>query len=172
MTIILILILFLTVVVAVFSFGAAAYAPSSVLGSRLRQLGWQKPVEEAKPAFRERIGQALDPLSKALPLSPSEVSRTRAWLIQAGYREASASDDLHRQPGVRSGTGRGNCDCNFRLQFHAASHWRDGVWVFHSANDFEAAHSQPANAHPAGAFLTPSTLPLFAWRPGLLWTRP
>ncbi len=88
MTLILILILFLSVVVAVFSFGAAAYAPSSVLGSRLRQLGGQKPVEEAKPAFRERIGQALDPLSKALPLSPSEVSRTRAWLIQAGYREA------------------------------------------------------------------------------------
>jgi tight adherence protein C len=58
-----------------------------VLGSRLRQLGGQKPVEEAKPAFRERLGQALDPLSKALPLSPSEVSRTRAWLIEAGYRE-------------------------------------------------------------------------------------
>ena len=32
--------------------------------------------------------QALDPLSKAIPLSPSDVSRTRAWLIQAGFREA------------------------------------------------------------------------------------
>jgi tight adherence protein C len=32
--------------------------------------------------------QALDPLSKAIPLSPADVSRTRAWLIQAGYRDA------------------------------------------------------------------------------------
>ncbi|MGB7823792.1 MAG: type II secretion system F family protein, partial [Candidatus Sulfotelmatobacter sp.] len=37
---------------------------------------------------RERIEQALDPLSKAIPLSPSDVSRTRAWLIQAGLRES------------------------------------------------------------------------------------
>lgn len=87
MTLALTIVLFITIVVAVFSFGAAAYAPSSVLGSRLRQLGWQKPVEEAKPSVRERLGHAFDPLSKALPLSPSEVSRTRAWLIQAGYRE-------------------------------------------------------------------------------------
>ena len=32
--------------------------------------------------------QALDPLSKAIPLSPADVSRTHAWLIQAGYRDA------------------------------------------------------------------------------------
>src|SRR6059058_3044736 len=81
------IILFLTVALAVFSFGAAAYAPSSVLGSRLRALGWQKAEPQEKPAFKERLEQALDPLSRALPLSPSEVSRTRAWLIQAGYRE-------------------------------------------------------------------------------------
>jgi tight adherence protein C len=81
------IVLFLTVVLVVFSFGAAVYAPSSVIGSRLRSLG-TKPVEKAdKPAFRDRLEQALDPLSKALPLSPSEVSRTRGWLIQAGYRE-------------------------------------------------------------------------------------
>jgi tight adherence protein C len=30
--------------------------------------------------------QALDPLSRALPVSPSGLSQTRAWLIQAGYR--------------------------------------------------------------------------------------
>lgn len=81
------IILFVTVVLVVFSFGAAAYAPSSVIGSRLRQLGYERPRSEQRPAFKERIGQVLDPLSKALPLSPSEVSRTRAWLIQAGYRE-------------------------------------------------------------------------------------
>jgi tight adherence protein C len=81
------IVLFLTVVLVVFSFGAAAYAPFSVLGSRLRALGWQRTEQKEKPAFKERLEQAMDPLSKALPLSPSEVSRARKWLIQAGYRE-------------------------------------------------------------------------------------
>jgi tight adherence protein C len=81
------IILFLTIALVAFSFGAAAYAPSSVLGSRLRSLSWQKTESQPKPAFRQRIEQALDPLSKALPLSPDEVSRTRAWLIQAGRRD-------------------------------------------------------------------------------------
>ncbi|HEY7098380.1 MAG TPA: type II secretion system F family protein [Terriglobales bacterium] len=83
----LVIIVFLTVVLATFSFGAAAYAPSSILGSRLRALGWQRTQTQQKAPLKERIEQALDPLSKALPLSPTEVSRTRAWLIQAGYRE-------------------------------------------------------------------------------------
>ena len=80
-------VIFLTIVMAVFALGAAVYAPSSVLGSRLRSLNTQKVQTQQKPAFKERFEQALDPLSKALPLSPSEVSRTRAWLIQAGLRE-------------------------------------------------------------------------------------
>jgi tight adherence protein C len=82
------IILFLAIALAVFGFLAAAYAPSSLLGSRLRQLGWQKARPDAKPAFKERLEQALDPLSKALPMSPGEVSRTRAWLMQAGYKDA------------------------------------------------------------------------------------
>jgi tight adherence protein C len=81
------IIVFLTIVLVVFSFGAAAYAPSSLLGARLRALGWQRAEPIEKPAFKERLEQALDPLSKAIPLSPSDVSRTRRWLIQAGYRE-------------------------------------------------------------------------------------
>jgi len=81
------IIVFLTIGLAIFSFGAAAYAPSSLLGSRLRALGWQRTKPEEKPAFKERVEQALDPLSKAIPLSPGEVSRARKWLIQAGYRE-------------------------------------------------------------------------------------
>jgi tight adherence protein C len=79
---------FLTVAVIVFAFGAAAVAPSSVLGSRLREIGWQRPKTETRPAIRERMQQALDPLSRALPLSPTDVSQTRLWLIQAGYRTA------------------------------------------------------------------------------------
>jgi tight adherence protein C len=88
MVAILAIIVFLTVALVVFSFGAAAYAPSSVLGTRLRALGWQRTETQEKVPFKERMEQALDPLSRALPLSPAEVSRTRAWLIQAGYRDA------------------------------------------------------------------------------------
>src|SRR6202790_3508139 len=86
---ILTIVCFVTVVMVVFAFGAAVVTPSSVLGARLRALGGvlQQAVEN-KPAFRERVEQALDPLSKAIPLSPADVSRTRAWLIQAGYRDA------------------------------------------------------------------------------------
>jgi tight adherence protein C len=79
---------FLTIAVIVFAFGAATVAPSSVLGSRLREIGWQRPKAQAKPAMRERMQQALDPLSRALPVSPTNVSKTRMWLIQAGYRDA------------------------------------------------------------------------------------
>jgi tight adherence protein C len=82
------IVVFVTVVVAVFSLGAATVAPASVLGSRLREIGWQRPKPKDKPDMRERIQQALDPLSRALPVSPENVSETRQWLIQAGYRDA------------------------------------------------------------------------------------
>ena len=86
MALILSIVVFLTIVIIVFAFGAATVAPSSVLGSRLREIGWQRPKAQAKPAMRERMQQALDPLSRALPVSPTNVSKTRMWLIQAGYR--------------------------------------------------------------------------------------
>ena len=89
MPLLLIIVVFLTVVLAVFAFGAAAVSPGSVLGARLRALGGQQATPaENKPALRERIEQALDPISKAIPLSPADVSRTRRWLIQAGFRDA------------------------------------------------------------------------------------
>jgi tight adherence protein C len=89
--IILIAVVFVTVVLVVFSFGAAVVTPNSVLGARLRALGGRPARVEEKPArkVKERLEQALDPLSKAIPLSPSDVSRTRAWLIQAGLRDSS-----------------------------------------------------------------------------------
>jgi tight adherence protein C len=89
MPLILTIVVFVTVVLVVFSFGAAAVTPSSVLGARLRALGGQQHRAEPRPAIRERLEQALDPLSKAIPLSPADVSRTRGWLIQAGFRDAS-----------------------------------------------------------------------------------
>src|SRR5271167_4836213 len=88
MPLILTIVVFITVVLVIFAFGAAAVTPTSVLGARLRALGGQQQQVENKPAIRERIEQALDPISKAIPLSPADVSRTRAWLIQAGFRDA------------------------------------------------------------------------------------
>jgi len=81
------ILIFVTVAVVVFAFGAAVAAPSSVLGSRLREIGWQRTKAPEKSGMRERFQQALDPLSRALPISPTDVSKTRAWLIQAGYRD-------------------------------------------------------------------------------------
>jgi tight adherence protein C len=81
------ILVFVTIALAIFAFGAAAYAPSSIIGSRLRSLSWNRPQAQEKPAIKERIEQALDPLSKALPLSADDTNRTRAWMIQAGYRE-------------------------------------------------------------------------------------
>ena len=88
MPLVLSIFVFLIIAVVVFAFGAATVAPASVLGSRLREIGWQRTKTQTKPAIRERMQQALDPLSRALPLSPSDVSQTRLWLIQAGYRNA------------------------------------------------------------------------------------
>ena len=87
MAMILAVLLFVTVFAAIFAFGAAAAAPTSVLGTRLRSLGWQPRQETDKPDIKERMEQVLDPLSKALPKSPTEVSSTRALLMQAGYRD-------------------------------------------------------------------------------------
>jgi len=83
------IVVFTVVAVAVFAFIAAAIAPKSILGERLRALGSQQPkVAPSRPAIRDRIEQALDPISKAIPLSPADVSRTRRQLIQAGFRDA------------------------------------------------------------------------------------
>ncbi len=77
---ILVIVVFVTVALVVFAFGAAAVTPTSVLGARLRALGGQQVQVPEKPVtkVKERLEQALDPISKAIPLSPSDVSRTRA----------------------------------------------------------------------------------------------
>lgn len=86
---ILTIVIFVTVAAVVFAFGAAVVTPNSVLGARLRSLAGQAAPAVPKPGakMKERIEQALGPLSKAIPLSPADVSRTRGWLIQAGLRE-------------------------------------------------------------------------------------
>jgi tight adherence protein C len=83
----LIILVFVTVALGAFAFAAAAFAPASVLGARLRALGWQQPEEKPRMPLRERLAQAVEPLSRAIPLSSADLARTRAWLIQAGYRD-------------------------------------------------------------------------------------
>ena len=125
----------------VFSFGAAAYAPSSVLGSRLRALGWQRVEPKEKPAFKERLEQALDPLSKAMPLSPSDVSRTRKWLIQAGYREPrhlTIYFGLRLLLALVAMAIGIIVQGSFRL---AVGHWRGSFRLFHSQVHVEAQDS-------------------------------
>ena len=78
-------IIFVAVVVAVLSFGAAVYAPSSALGARLESLGFDRPTAPPKASVRDRMDKVFDSLSRALPLSSGDRSRT--WLIQAGFRE-------------------------------------------------------------------------------------
>jgi tight adherence protein C len=82
------ILVFITVAAIVFFFGAAVVMPSSVLGARLRSLGTRPQMQAEKAPIKERIEQALSPLSKAIPLSPAEANKSRAWLMQAGYREA------------------------------------------------------------------------------------
>src|SRR5882672_7437889 len=91
MEIVVAIIVFLTVVAVIFLFGAAVSTPLSVLGERLRSLGGDGARRtEDKPQLRERIGRALDPLSRALPLSAANASSTRLMLMQAGYRDAKS----------------------------------------------------------------------------------
>lgn len=87
MELVLPILVFVTVAAIVFSFGAALALPTSVLGARLRSLGTRPQGQAEKAPIKERIEQALSPLSKAIPLSPAEANKSRAWLMQAGYRE-------------------------------------------------------------------------------------
>jgi tight adherence protein C len=91
MEIVVAIVVFLTVVAVIFLFGAAVSTPLSVLGERLRSLGGDNARRtEQKPQLRERLQQALDPLSRALPLSADSTSSTRLMLMQAGYRDAKS----------------------------------------------------------------------------------
>jgi len=78
--------LFLTVGTGIFCLGTAIWAPQSAFSNRLRTL-IHEPVPTVVDEGPNRIENALERLSKAVPKSPNEVSKTRALLMQAGYRE-------------------------------------------------------------------------------------
>ena len=87
MNLAMLLALFVSLTVALFSFGLLAWRPTSVLGSRIQGLLGRPLVERRKPDVEGRLEQVLEPISKALPKSPEELSQVRLWLTQAGYRE-------------------------------------------------------------------------------------
>jgi tight adherence protein C len=82
------LVVFLAVGAAVAAFGIAVLAPNSGLSARLRVVTGRQERAETAPLAQRVEQSVLDPLSRMLPKSPAEVSRTRQWLIQAGYRES------------------------------------------------------------------------------------
>ena len=98
------IVVFLTIALVVFSFGAAAYAPSSLLGSRLRALGWQRAKAPGETRSQRASGTSTRSVQQShTAYRPSEVSRARRWLIQAGYRESASHDGVCWQPsGVRN----------------------------------------------------------------------
>jgi len=83
----LMLALFFSLGVALFTLGVAVWTPTSVLVTRIQGLLGQPLVETRKPDVEGRLEQVLEPISKALPKSPEELSRARLLLTQAGYRE-------------------------------------------------------------------------------------
>ena len=79
--------LFISLAVAIFGLTSAVTVPANGLQNRLRVLLDRRMRRPAKPGVQERAEQALEPLSRMLPHSMAETSRTRSWLIQAGLRD-------------------------------------------------------------------------------------
>jgi tight adherence protein C len=69
-------------------FLAVALVIFSLLGARSRALGLERRGPVEKLDLKDRLQHVLDPLSKAISLPLTDVSRTRQGLIQAGYRDA------------------------------------------------------------------------------------
>lgn len=78
---------FLALAGSFFALGMAWFAPASVLGTRLQTLLGRRVTAQTRTTLPERFEQLMEPLSKAVPKSPSELSATRLWLTQAGYRQ-------------------------------------------------------------------------------------
>ncbi len=87
MNTLLVILIFVAFATALLTLGAALFTPASVLGTRLQTLLGRRVSLQQKPSLQDRVEQVLEPISKAVPKSPGEVSDTRLWLMQAGYRD-------------------------------------------------------------------------------------
>ncbi len=87
MNTLIVIVIFVAFATALLALGAALFTPATVLSTRLQTLLGRRVTPEQKPSFQDRVEQVLEPISKALPKSPTEVSDTHLWLIRAGYRD-------------------------------------------------------------------------------------
>ncbi len=87
---ILAVLIFVTIALAAFAFGAAAYAPSSILGARLRSLAFQRPQaqQQEKPAIERAPGTGSRSAEQSIAAIAQRYRPHAGWLIQAGYRES------------------------------------------------------------------------------------
>lgn len=79
--------LFLSLSLMIFAFSSAILVPGSTLKDRLRVALGRKEERVPGTAVQDRMEQALEPLSKVMPRSDEDKSRSRSWLIQAGLRD-------------------------------------------------------------------------------------
>ena len=111
--------------------------------------------EQACAPGTHRAGAGSDQQSD--PLSPADVSRTRAWLIQAGFRDAI---DVNYYFGARILTG-GNRLCRrrpfYRIRQSFPSGRRSWSGIFSPPLHSQADDSETASIAFASACPTPST---------------
>ncbi len=88
MNVLIIALIFAAFATALLALGTAVFTPASVIGTRLQALLGHRVIQQDKPSLQDRVEQVLEPISKALPKSPTEVSATRLWLMQAGFRDS------------------------------------------------------------------------------------
>lgn len=91
MPVLLVTLIFLSLATAALAIGTAFVSPASPMGARLQTLLGRRHAPQQPTALRERLEQVLEPLSQAMPKSALEVSNTRLWLMQAGYRDPKHS---------------------------------------------------------------------------------
>lgn len=78
---------FVSLTVALFALASAAVVPANGVRDRLQVLLDRHIRRNPRAGVPEKAEQALESLSRMLPRSPAETSRTRGWLIQAGLRD-------------------------------------------------------------------------------------
>jgi tight adherence protein C len=78
---------FAFLVAALFALGSAILERTETVQQRMQWLLGRTAKTSSKPKVQERFAQMIEPFAKAIPKSPSNVSRTRARLIHAGYRD-------------------------------------------------------------------------------------
>jgi tight adherence protein C len=78
---------FAFLLVALLALGSAIMEPTANVRERMQWLLSRSARTRSTPEVKGRFDQVLEPLSKAIPKSPANVSRIRGYLIQAGYRD-------------------------------------------------------------------------------------